>query len=161
MLYFFPLSIQVTLFYVVRISLASLCALVEAFFYRTIVSELSAKIGLYTLVLLVTSHGMFLASSAFLPSSFTMIGTMLALSFWMKINGQSTSSKLEKSKFKWYFGLVCSVCASVVLGWPFSAAIGVPIIIDLLILRASKQAYYDFILSCVLAVLIIMVNLRI
>ena len=59
-------------YYCVRCILACLCAVCEAYFYVGVTKEIGANVGRITLICLIFSAGMFVASTAFLPSTTSM-----------------------------------------------------------------------------------------
>ncbi|OAD56074.1 Alpha-1,2-mannosyltransferase ALG9 [Eufriesea mexicana] len=62
----------VLVFYFVRCLLSVGCAMSEVYFYKNVCREFGIHIGRLTLVFLILSSGMYIASAAFLPSSFSM-----------------------------------------------------------------------------------------
>ncbi|KAM9216976.1 alpha-1,2-mannosyltransferase ALG9 isoform 3-T3 [Leptosomus discolor] len=93
------------------------------------------------LAFLVLSTGMFCSSAAFLPSSFCMYTTVIAMTGWY----------MDKTSVA-----VLGVAAGALLGWPFSAALGLPIAFDLLIL---KQRWKSFLNWCVVSLILFLVPL--
>lgn len=67
------------------------------------------KCGRMTLALLLTSAGMYHASTAYLPSSFAMYMNMVAMGAWLK-------GVVE-------LGVVATALSALV-GWPFAAILG-------------------------------------
>ena len=49
---------------------------------RAVKNKYGDQIALWTFLFMATSCGMFIASTAFLPSSFTMYCTMVAMAAW-------------------------------------------------------------------------------
>ncbi|KAK6962505.1 alpha-1 2-mannosyltransferase ALG9-like isoform X1 [Biomphalaria glabrata] len=115
----------ILVFYMTRCLLGVLCALSEMIFYRGVCERFGSNIGRLTLILLLFSAGMFTSSAAFLPSSFSMYLTMVAFGCWF-------SGKPHMS--------IISIAASAIIGWPFAAALGIPIAVDVLIVK--KQFVY-------------------
>ncbi|KAM6115625.1 alpha-1,2-mannosyltransferase ALG9 isoform 3-T3 [Phoenicopterus ruber ruber] len=93
------------------------------------------------LAFLVLSTGMFCSAAAFLPSSFCMYTTVIAMTGWY----------MDKTSVA-----VLGVAAGALLGWPFSAALGLPIAFDLLIL---KQRWKSFLNWCVVSLILFLVPL--
>ncbi|XP_059818435.1 alpha-1,2-mannosyltransferase ALG9-like, partial [Hypanus sabinus] len=85
------------------------------------------------LAFLVLSTGMFCSAAAFLPSSFCMYTTLVAMTGWF----------MERNAVA-----VLGVAAGAIVGWPFSAALGLPIAFDLL---ALKRNFRSFIIWAVVA----------
>ena len=69
-------------FYFLRCLLALVCSLSEVFFYRGVLCEFGTNVGRLSLFLLATSAGMFISSTAFLPSSTSMYLTLLSMGAW-------------------------------------------------------------------------------
>jgi alpha-1,2-mannosyltransferase len=78
-------------------------------------------------VLLVPSAGSFIASSAFLPSTFAMICLMFAFGSWLRVRSVSPQSQFERCIF-WFM-------VAAMLGWPFVAALSLPVAVDMLLVR--------------------------
>ncbi|KAM6312516.1 alpha-1,2-mannosyltransferase ALG9 isoform 3-T3 [Podargus strigoides] len=93
------------------------------------------------LAFLVLSTGMFCSSAAFLPSSFCMYTTVIAMTGWY----------MDKTSVA-----VLGVAAGALVGWPFSAALGLPIAFDLLIL---KQRWKSFLNWCIVSLILFLVPL--
>jgi alpha-1,2-mannosyltransferase len=109
-------------FYFMRIMLGAISAFAEARFYRTVVEEINPHVGRYLLVALAGSAGMFQAAVAYLPSSFSMITTMMAFSFVLQPPTNFSRNRTYGATF--FFGL------GALLGWPFCAALGIPFVIE-------------------------------
>ncbi|OJI96875.1 hypothetical protein ASPVEDRAFT_48971 [Aspergillus versicolor CBS 583.65] len=106
-------------FYFVRIFLAMICAACQTRLYSAICRTLSPRIGLLFLMIAAFSPGMFHASAAFLPSSFTMYASMLGLAAfldWRK--SQKTAQGIM------WFGL------GAIVGWPFAGALLLPLLFE-------------------------------
>ncbi|KAH9514081.1 mannosyltransferase [Bulinus truncatus] len=115
----------ILVFYMTRCILGVVCALSEVIFYKGVCEKFGSNVGRLTLILLLFSAGMFTSSSAFLPSSFSMYLTMVAFGCWF-------TGKVHIS--------ILSIAASAIIGWPFAAALGIPIAVDVVILK--KQLVY-------------------
>ncbi|KAJ2963923.1 hypothetical protein NQZ79_g1157 [Umbelopsis isabellina] len=113
---------KIQVFYFLRIMLGAISAFAEARFYRTVVEEINPHVGRYLLVALVGSAGMFQAAVAYLPSSFSMITTMMAFSFVLQPPTNFSRNRTYGATF--FFGL------GALLGWPFCAALGIPFVIE-------------------------------
>ncbi|OJJ50011.1 hypothetical protein ASPZODRAFT_149450 [Penicilliopsis zonata CBS 506.65] len=106
-------------FYIIRLFLALVCAASQTRLYSAICRTLSPRIGLMFLVIAAFSPGMFHASSAYIPSSFTMYTSMLGLaSFLDRRGGQKTAQGIM------WFGI------GAVVGWPFSGALIGPLLLE-------------------------------
>eukprot|EP01137_Pigoraptor_chileana_P027130 Opistho-2@682 len=75
---------------------------------------------------MLASAGMFHASVAFLPSSFTMYTTCLACASWL-LNEHASA--------------VAWIATGALLGWPFAAAAGIPLAIDCVLRRRRPLAF--------------------
>ncbi|XP_066261834.1 alpha-1,2-mannosyltransferase ALG9 [Euwallacea similis] len=115
------------LFYFSRCLLGLVCAFAEVYFYKAICKEFGVHIGRICLGFQLFSPGMFIASTAYLPSSFAMYNFAAACAAWWQ----------QKYSLAIFFTAMGSL-----LGWPFAALLGVPIAFDMLIL---KKLYKDFI----------------
>lgn len=106
-------------FYFLRFALGLLCAGCETRLYTQICRTLHARIGLYFALITITSPGMFHASVAFLPSSFTMYTTMLAMASFLDWRGGPNTAQ---GIFWFGFGSV--------LAWPFAGALIAPFMLE-------------------------------
>lgn len=113
-------SNKVLVFYFVRCLLGFCSALCEVYFYRAICHHFGANVGRLTLVFLVFGSGMFVSSTAFLPSSFSMYLTMLALGTWF---------------FQKYEFTILATAVSALVGWPFSVILGLPAAYDIILCK--------------------------
>ena len=102
-------------FYFLRIVLACVCALCESYFVWAIASRMRRSVAVTTAALLACSAGMFHASIAFIPSSFTMYAVMLSLASWMRSD---------------YPLAVLCTGVSALIGWPFAGLVAVPLALD-------------------------------
>ncbi|KAE8287527.1 Alpha-1,2-mannosyltransferase ALG9 [Larimichthys crocea] len=132
---------KVLVFYFVRCLLAFSCCVCELYFYKAVCKKFGLHVGRLMLAFLVLSTGMFCSSAAFLPSSFCMYTTLVAMTGWFQ-----DSPPLA----------IMGVAAGAVVGWPFSALIGVPIAFDLLVL---KRQWKTFITWSAVALLLLLVPL--
>ena len=69
-------------FYFLRCLLGFVCALCEVYFYSGLLRQFGANVGRLALCLLVFSAGMFVSSTAFLPSTSSMYLTLLSAGAW-------------------------------------------------------------------------------
>uniref|UniRef100_A0A3Q3E8Q8 Mannosyltransferase n=1 Tax=Hippocampus comes TaxID=109280 RepID=A0A3Q3E8Q8_HIPCM len=117
---------KVLVFYFVRCVLAFCCCACELYFYKAVCKKFGLHVGRLMLAFLVLSTGMFCSSAAFLPSSFCMYTTMVAMTGWFQ-----DSMPLA----------IAGVAAGTIVGWPFSALIGVPIAFDLLVIKRQWKSF--------------------
>ncbi|KAL4220582.1 mannosyltransferase [Mactra antiquata] len=125
----------IMLFFVLRCVLAFVCTLCEVYFYKGVWKQFGSNTARILLCFQIMSAGMFISSSAYLPSSFCMYMTFLSYGGWY----------LQK-----YEVAIMATAASAILGWPFAGIIGAPIAIDILV---RKQKFKLFILWCFLALI--------
>ena len=121
-------------FYFVRVMLAFLCALCETRLFSTVSRILNPRLGIMFLLVTVLSPGMFHASVAYLPSSFSMYMTMMGTAAFMDWRGG-----LKTSQGIMWFGI------GAMIGWPFSAALVVPFMIEESTLAWLTQDKSEFI----------------
>ncbi|XP_054611345.1 alpha-1,2-mannosyltransferase ALG9 isoform X1 [Dunckerocampus dactyliophorus] len=129
---------KVLVFYIVRCVLAFSCCVCELYFYKAVCKKFGLHVGRLMFAFLLLSCGMFCSSAAFLPSSFCMYTTVVAMTGWFQ-----DSTPLA----------IMGVATGAIVAWPFSALIGVPIAFDLLVL---KQQWKSFITWSAIAMLIVL-----
>ncbi|XP_060082663.1 alpha-1,2-mannosyltransferase ALG9-like [Ylistrum balloti] len=117
---------KILLFYLLRCLLALCCAGCEIYFYRGVSKHFGANTGRIVLFLLLLSTGMFISSSAFLPSSFCMYLTFVSMGGWF---------------LRQYSVAILGTAASAILGWPFAGILGLPIAIDLLLRKHKLKEF--------------------
>lgn len=127
---FSPGGDKVSAFYVVRFCLAVVCASCETRVYSAICRTLSPRIGLLFLMIVAFSPGMFHASTAFLPSSFTMYMSMLGLAAFLDWRGGRKTAQ----GIMW-FGL------GAIVGWPFAGALLVPFLLEEVVIGFLEGAF--------------------
>ena len=121
-------------FYFIRVMLGFVCALCELRLFTTVSRILNPRIGIMFFVIMITGPGMFHASVAYLPSSFSMYMTMLGTAAFMDWRGG-----LKTAQGIMWFGV------GEMIGWPFSAALIVPFMIEESTLAWLTQDKSDFI----------------
>jgi alpha-1,2-mannosyltransferase len=126
-------------FYCVRCMMAMASSACEAYFYIGVSQEIGANVGRITLAIMIFSAGMFVASTALLPSTTSMYLCMLAHGAWFQ---QS------------YALAIFATALSTYLSWPFAAILGVPIAWDVLL---RKKKYWFFIKWCLISTFTILV----
>jgi len=125
-------------FYFLRCLFGFVCAMSEVYFYRGVLREFGANVGRLTLCILVFSAGMFVSSTALLPSTSSMYLTLLSVGAWFN----------QQYKLAIFF-----TALSTFLSWPFAALIGLPIAIDIVFL---KKRYKMFMNWCVISAVTIL-----
>ncbi|CAJ0951574.1 unnamed protein product, partial [Mesorhabditis belari] len=138
----FPVN-KVVVFLLIRILISLFTFLAEYLLFQSI-KRFSEKTAQYFLILNTFSVGMFISSSAFLPSSFSMTMNMLIIA------GYLTE--------KWFLS-VLATCVSAFVGWPFAAIFGIPIVFDMLLLRDNRHRFlftaYSIFSACIVGGLMI------
>lgn len=113
-------------FYFLRCLFGFICALCEVYFYRGVLCEFGANVGRLCLALLVFSAGMFVASTAFLPSTTSMYLALLSMGAWFH----------HKYKLA-----IFTTALSTFLSWPFAALLGAPIAVDILLVKRQWRLF--------------------
>lgn len=129
---------KILLFYFQRCWLALICSACEFYFYRGVCREFGIHIGRLMLLFQLFSTGMFISSTAYLPSSFSMYMTLLLMGGWFQ---------------RRYEGAVLTTALSAFLSWPFAALIGAPLAVDMLFVR---RKWGTFILWSLIATLLVL-----
>ncbi|XP_011501589.1 PREDICTED: alpha-1,2-mannosyltransferase ALG9 [Ceratosolen solmsi marchali] len=129
-------------FYFVRCLLSVGCALAEVYFYKNVSHEFGIHIARLTLAFLILSTGMFISSTAFLPSSFSMYLSTVGIAAWY---GR-----------KYEFAIFATAISSL-LGWPFAALLGVPIAVEMLFHRKDWLKFFKWVAISGIVILIPMI----
>lgn len=106
-------------FYFIRMILALACTVSETRLVTAISKTLNPRIGIMFMLTMIFSTGMFHASVAYLPSSFSMYTAMLGMAAFMDWHGG-----LKTAEGIMWFGI------GGVVGWPFSIALIGPFLIE-------------------------------
>ncbi|KAL9000351.1 MAG: hypothetical protein Q9188_005694 [Gyalolechia gomerana] len=106
-------------FYFVRLALAAICAACETRLFSVICKTFNPRVGFMFGIIMAVSPGMFHASVAYLPSSFSMYTTMLGMAAFMDWRGG-----LKTSVGMMWFGI------GAIVGWPFSGALIIPLLAE-------------------------------
>lgn len=106
-------------FYIVRSVLALVCTGCEVRLYSAVSRTLTPRVGVLFLIPILFSPGMFHASTALLPSSFTMYTSMIGLSAFLDWHGE-----LKTATGIMWFGI------GALIGWPFAGALVLPFLLD-------------------------------
>ncbi|KAJ8955565.1 hypothetical protein NQ318_001395 [Aromia moschata] len=126
----------ILIFYFIRCILGLICAFAEVYFYKAICKEFGVHVGRICLIFQLFSAGMFISSTAFLPSSFAMYTFAAACAAW------------------WQQRFALAIFLRLWVRWPFAALLGVPIAFDMLF---RKKYYANFALwSAISAVIILL-----
>ena len=130
---------KILVFYFLRCLLAFVSCICELYFYKAVCKKFGLHVSRMMLAFLVLSTGMFCSSSAFLPSSFCMYTTLIAMTGWY----------MDKTSIA-----VLGVAAGAILGWPFSAALGLPIAFDLLVMKHRWKSFFRWSLVALMLFLV-------
>ncbi|CAN7948308.1 unnamed protein product [Ixodes pacificus] len=122
-------SNRVLVFYFMRCILGFACSLCEVYFYRGVLHRFGPVVARTTLVLLLFSTGMFVSSTAYLPSTFSMYATLVATGGWFMGDTRVT---------------VLATAIGALLGWPFSAALGLPAALDVVLLKRKARSFFTW-----------------
>ena len=114
----FGFQSHVAVFYAMKCALGLICAACEAFFVSAVMRKFGSAVAVYTLVYLSFSSGMFVSSTALLPSSFAMYALLIAQAAWF----------LERPAL-----VIFSSAVAAILGWPFVLLFIFPIALDMLL----------------------------
>ncbi|KAL2363806.1 hypothetical protein RJZ56_003277 [Blastomyces dermatitidis] len=118
-------------FYFIRMALAFICTACETRIYSAISRTLNPRIGVIFIMIMVFSPGMFHASTAMLPSSFTMYTSMLGMCAFMDSRGG-----LKTGRGIMWFGI------GAILGWPFAGAMVVPFLLEEITVGYFSKSLY-------------------
>ncbi|TPX64524.1 hypothetical protein SpCBS45565_g05804 [Spizellomyces sp. 'palustris'] len=110
---------KITVFYETRGALALASALCEAQLYDAVVKYIGPRVGRYLLFILLLNTGMFISSTAYLPSTFAMYSVTLATAYSLQPPGRLRT-----------YVVVILIGLGALVGWPFSAAIGLPFVME-------------------------------
>ena len=122
----------------IRIVLAAVCACCQLDLFQSVFKTIGPRVAIILALIMVSSTGMFYASVAFLPSSFSMYTTMAGTAALLDVqNGPKTER-----------GIMCFGIGAIV-GWPFSAALIIPLLTDEIILIKLTGSLKETILRIV------------
>ena len=138
---FFVWNHKVFVFYMLRMSLGIFCAVSEDQFYSSIYKRFGSFIANCWLLITLFAPGMFISSSAYLPSSFAMYSVTIAYAAWL--NGSDQMA-------------VIWIGVASVVGWPFVAILGIPIFWDIVI---ENRQFWKFVKYFFIALGIAMIPL--
>ncbi|XP_054707313.1 alpha-1,2-mannosyltransferase ALG9-like [Uloborus diversus] len=134
-------SNKVLVFYFLRCLLAFFSALCEVYFYKSICYHFGPCIGRLVLLFFTVGSGLFISSTAFLPSTFSMYLSSVAFAAWF----------IQK-----YEIAILSTAVSAMIGWPFSVLLGLPIAFDIIVL---KRKFVLFVKSALASLSLIIIPL--
>ena len=99
-------------FYFMRFIFGLVSALCEVYFYRGVLCEFGANVGRLCLSIMLCSAGMFISSTAFLPSTTSMYLTLVSMGAWFQqqykiaIFATAASTFLSKSEIFYYLFII-------------------------------------------------------
>ncbi|CAG9782679.1 unnamed protein product [Diatraea saccharalis] len=129
----------VSVFYTLRTVLAVLTACAELMFYKAVCHEFGVHVGRVWLCLWVCAAGAWAAGAALLPAAWSAALAAAALACWWRRRGPPA---------------VALTAATTLLSWPFTALLGLPIAIDMLLL---KRQFVEFFKWSVISLILILV----
>ena len=116
-------------FFWIRLSLGLVCAFCQTRLFRAVSKHVGFRVALLMALVMLSSTGMFYASVAYLPSSFSMYTTMMGFAAFLDAQGEPGTA----------YGIIWFGIGAIA-GWPFSAALILPLLIDELVyLRLSGK----------------------
>jgi len=120
------------LFQFIRVGLAVITSISQFSCFKSINNKFGPNISKLFFFFSCFSAGNFIASTAFIPSSFCMVLSYAMLSLW-----------LQKSTIN---GAVYCIAFGTLVAWPFYGAVGVPLALDILVRRREikKFIYWCF-----------------
>ena len=124
-------------FYLVRCILALTCAACESKLFSTIAKALNPRVAIMFMMVMLSSSGVFQASTAYLPSSFAMYCSMLGMAAFLDWRGGSKTN----AGIMW-FGI------SGLIGWPFAAALVLPLLLMEAIMAFFTEELVELVRAC-------------
>ncbi|VDM40942.1 unnamed protein product [Toxocara canis] len=116
-------SNKVGVFMTMRCVLGLFNVLSEMSLYKALCARLGNGIARLYIALTILSSGMFISSCAFLPSSFSMSLNTFAMAAYIEDN--------------WFLSIMFTAVSAMV-GWPFAAVLGLPIVLEMLVVRPKR-----------------------
>ena len=113
---------RIFIFYVIKSILAVLCTSCEVYFHKGVSKITGVNVGQIALMFSVLSTGMYISSTAFLPSSTSMLLLMVSHGAWYRGS---------------YKTAIFATAASTFLSWPFAALLGLPIALDIVFRKGN------------------------
>ncbi|KAL9062910.1 MAG: hypothetical protein Q9157_008548 [Trypethelium eluteriae] len=146
-----PVGSKFLEFYLLRFVLAFACSASEAKLFSVISRTLNPRVAIMFLIIMVSSTGMFHASTAYLPSSFAMYTTMLGMAAFMNWRGD-----IRTAEGVFWIGL------GAVIGWPFAIVMAAPYILEELVLawamQDSKSLFWRFVDGTVRVLVVLVIQ---
>ncbi|KAJ0181460.1 hypothetical protein K1T71_003545 [Dendrolimus kikuchii] len=120
-----PMSV----FYTLRVVLAVLTSCAELMFYKAVCHEFGVHVGRVWLALTLPAAGAFACSAAMLPSAWSNAIVSAALACWWR---------------RRYPAAVLLTAATILLSWPFTALLGIPIAMDMLLFKHEYVQFFKW-----------------
>ncbi|KAL9103850.1 MAG: hypothetical protein Q9163_001128 [Psora crenata] len=109
-------------FIYIRILLGIFCALCQLKLFKAVAVNVGLRVAFIMILVMTSSTGMFYASVAYLPSGFCMCTTMIGMAAFIDVR-----DRLKTKQGVVWFGV------GAIVGWPFSAALILPLFMDELV----------------------------
>ena len=106
-------------FYALRTCLAVVCAACETRFFYAVWRGVNGRVAGLFMLILMTSTGMFHASTAYLPSSFAMYTSMLGAAAFIDRDANTNAATATATGIMWF-------AVGALIGWPFAGALILP-----------------------------------
>ncbi|GBP66281.1 Alpha-1,2-mannosyltransferase ALG9 [Eumeta japonica] len=119
----------ILLFYLIKSLLGILSAVAEFMFYKAICFEFGVHVGRTWLALSLPAAGCFAAAPAMLPSAWSNALSTAALACWWRKRNAAA---------------ILLTAANAILSWPFAALLGIPIAIDMLLLKRHVTDFFKW-----------------
>ena len=103
----------------IRFILGIVCAISQLELFKAVSKSVGSRVAFIMLFAMASSTGMFYASVAYLPSSFSMYTTMMGIAAFLDVRDE-----LNTTQGIMWFGI------GAIVGWPFSAALILPLSMD-------------------------------
>uniref|UniRef100_A0A8R1EQ51 Mannosyltransferase n=1 Tax=Caenorhabditis japonica TaxID=281687 RepID=A0A8R1EQ51_CAEJA len=126
--YLFP-DAKIAVFTLVRLTIGIFCLIGEYYAYLAICRKINVATGRFFIVFTICSSGMFVASTAFLPSSFAMACGFYCLGAYLN-NSWAVS--------------IFFTAAATLIGWPFAALLGFPIVVEMLLIKPLRFQFFGW-----------------
>ncbi|VDN17655.1 unnamed protein product [Gongylonema pulchrum] len=116
---------KIAVFITMRCILGLFSAGADLAMYRALCARFGNGIARIYIALTTLSTGMFISSCAFLPSSFSMSANLFALAAYITED--------------WFLAISLTALSALV-SWPFTAVLGLPIVLEMLLIRPRELA---------------------
>ncbi|KAK1336348.1 hypothetical protein QTO34_004154, partial [Cnephaeus nilssonii] len=145
---------KILVFYFLRCLLAFVSCICELYFYKAVCKKFGLHVSRMMLAFLVLSTGMFCSSSAFLPSSFCMYTTLIAMTGWymdktsIAVLGVAAGLSLAGHSV-WLLVLLLETCYS-------QFCTSLPIAFDLLVMKHRWKSFLHWSLVALILFLFVL-----